>query len=115
MKSFQNKRRLTKHRREVRKANQGRKAHEAKEISIWKGFIGWMYLESKRVSQVRGVDVWSLQPTVVVALLEGEQLFINWLKRTSIEDIMTMLIYPFSAAQQQYARLAYASLCANKP
>jgi len=114
MTSFSRIRRLAKHRCQVRKANLGRKTHEAKEISVWKGFCAWMYLESKHVFFVRGVDVLSLPPKMVVALLEGEQQFIRWLLDTSIEDIMTMLsIYPFSAAQQRYARLAYASLCAN--
>jgi hypothetical protein len=114
MTSFHLIRKLAKHERKVRKGNLGRKAHKAKEILVWKGFCAWMYLESNHIFQVRGVNVLSYPPKMIVALLEGEQHFIKWLKSTSIDTIMTMLsCWPFSAEQQRYARLAYASLCAN--
>ena len=107
---------LAKHRRQVRKTNKGLRAHKAKEILVWKGYCTWMYLESNHILQVRGVNVLSSSPMMIVALLEGEQHFINWLKTTEIDTIMTMLSYwPFSAEQQRYAKLAHASLCANKP
>lgn len=115
MTSFHLIRKLAKHRRKVRKVNLGRKAHEAKEILVWKGFCAWMYLESNQIFQVRGVNVLSYPSKMIVALLEGEQHFINWLENTSIDVIIMMLMVSFSAEQQRYAKMAYASLCANYP
>jgi hypothetical protein len=84
-------------------------------MHIWKGLIAWMYVESRRISSINELDVWNSDPSIIVELLRSDKDFHFWLKANEIEWILSGLGMDFSAEDMQDAKLAYDSLCSNKP